>query len=75
VALGAGRQSLDSVIKPEVGLIINKKIGDYVEVGEPLVTVHADSRRAFQNVQSAIRKAYHFSKAPVTPPPLFYETF
>lgn len=75
VALGAGRQSLDSVIKPEVGFIINKKIGDYVEVGEPLVTVHAGSRRAFQNVQSAIRKAYHFSKAPVTPPPLFYETF
>lgn len=75
VALGAGRQSLDSVIQPEVGLIIHKKIGDQVQVGETLVTVHASSRKAFREAQTALRKAYHFSKIPVTPPPLFYETF
>ncbi|HPC36093.1 MAG TPA: thymidine phosphorylase [Candidatus Marinimicrobia bacterium] len=75
VTLGAGRLSLNSVIRPEVGLTINKKIGDYVEVGESLVTVHASSRKSFEEVQSALHKAYHFSKTPVTPPPLFYETF
>lgn len=75
LALGAGRQSLDSVIRPEVGLIINKKIGDRVEAGEPLALIHADSRKAIRETQTAIRQAYQLSGTPVTPPPLFYETF
>jgi len=75
LALGAGRQSLDSVIKPEVGLIINKKIGDRVEAGEPLAIIHAASRQAIRETQTAIRKAYQLSNTPVTSPPLFYETF
>lgn len=75
VALGAGRQSLDSVIKPEVGLIVNKKIGDRVEKGEALVIVHADSRKALREVQAIIQKAYQVALTPITAPPLFYETF
>jgi pyrimidine-nucleoside phosphorylase len=46
--LGAGRERLDSVIDPGVGLVFHKKVGDPVAIGEPVVTVHLGpaSRRA-----------------------------
>ncbi len=37
--LGAGRARVDSNIDPAVGVILHKKVGDRVEVGEPLCTV------------------------------------
>ena len=39
MALGAGRETVDSSIDPSVGILLNKKIGDRVEKGEPLCTV------------------------------------
>jgi pyrimidine-nucleoside phosphorylase len=39
--LGAGRETLASVIDPSVGFVLHKKVGDPVAVGEALVTVHA----------------------------------
>ena len=45
--LGAGRATKDSEIDLAVGLTLHKKIGDPVEKGEPLATIHAnrESRR------------------------------
>jgi pyrimidine-nucleoside phosphorylase len=45
--LGAGRETVASVIDPSVGFVLHKKVGDPVAVGEALVTVHAgpSSRR------------------------------
>ncbi|PKR78908.1 pyrimidine-nucleoside phosphorylase [Halalkalibacillus sediminis] len=40
--LGAGRQTKDSVIDLSVGLVLHKKIGDRVEEGEPLLTIHSN---------------------------------
>lgn len=40
--LGAGRLTKGDAIDHSVGIIIHKKIGDYVNVGEPLVTLHAN---------------------------------
>lgn len=40
LVLGGGRESKDSIIDLSVGLIIHKKIGDYVEEGEPIATLH-----------------------------------
>jgi thymidine phosphorylase len=42
--LGAGRETVDSRIDPAVGLILHKKVGDPVEKGEPLVTLHVNDR-------------------------------
>ena len=39
MALGAGRERVDAGIDPSVGVLLNKKIGDHVEKGEPLCTV------------------------------------
>ncbi|SOC42394.1 pyrimidine-nucleoside phosphorylase [Salinicoccus kekensis] len=41
--LGAGRQTKDDEIDLAVGLMLNKKVGDRVEAGESLVTIHSNT--------------------------------
>ena len=43
--LGAGRATKDSEIDLSVGIVLHKKVGDYVEKGEPLVTIHTNTRK------------------------------
>ncbi|NKI21416.1 pyrimidine-nucleoside phosphorylase [Paenibacillus dendritiformis] len=52
--LGAGRATKDSEIDLAVGLMLNKKIGDRVQAGESLVTIHANR----ENVDDVIEKIY-----------------
>ncbi|MFC7685178.1 pyrimidine-nucleoside phosphorylase [Ureibacillus sp. GCM10028918] len=41
--LGAGRATKESTIDLSVGLVLQKKVGDQVEEGESLVTIHTNS--------------------------------
>jgi pyrimidine-nucleoside phosphorylase len=41
--LGAGRETKDDVINPAVGLLVYKKIGDEIHIGDVLVDIHHDS--------------------------------
>lgn len=43
--LGAGRSKVEDEINMGVGLVLNKKIGDKVKVGESLLTIHADTEK------------------------------
>jgi pyrimidine-nucleoside phosphorylase len=52
--LGAGRATKESIIDLAVGLVLNKKVGDQVQEGESLVTIHANK----ENVQEVIDKLY-----------------
>lgn len=40
--LGAGRETKDSVIDHAAGIVLHKKIGDYVQTGEPILTLHTN---------------------------------
>ncbi len=40
--LGAGRERKDSVINLAVGLVLHKKVGDFVKAGESLLTIHSE---------------------------------
>lgn len=40
--LGAGRQTKDSVIDLSVGIILHKKLGDAVQAGDIICTIHAN---------------------------------
>ncbi len=42
--LGAGRETVDGVIDPAVGIIFKKKIGDYVQKGDVILEVHANQK-------------------------------
>ncbi|PTK38786.1 pyrimidine-nucleoside phosphorylase [Staphylococcus hominis] len=50
--LGAGRQTKDDDIDLSVGIVLNKKVGDKVNVGEPLLTIHSNR----ENVDDVIKK-------------------
>jgi len=52
--LGAGRVTKDSKIDLAVGLVLNKKVGDPVNIGECLVTIHSNR----ENVEDVIEKIY-----------------
>jgi pyrimidine-nucleoside phosphorylase len=54
--LGAGRQTADETIDFAVGLSAIKKIGERVEKGEPLLTVHARTDQALRLVQPLLAK-------------------
>ncbi|MBN2850131.1 MAG: pyrimidine-nucleoside phosphorylase, partial [Erysipelotrichaceae bacterium] len=40
--LGAGRATKEDVINPAVGLVLNKKVGQHVELNDSLVSIHHD---------------------------------
>lgn len=42
--IGAGRNTLEEDIDYEVGLVLNKKVGDYVEKDEELIKVYLNSK-------------------------------
>jgi pyrimidine-nucleoside phosphorylase len=55
--LGGGRQTSDDAIDFAVGLSGIKKIGERVEKGEPLFSVHARTDQALRLVQPLLEKA------------------
>jgi pyrimidine-nucleoside phosphorylase len=72
VALGAGRAKKSDPIDHSVGFLIHKKVGDHVERGEPLFTVHANDAARLAEARQAVLQAYAFSDTKVPPLPLFY---
>lgn len=68
--LGTGRQTKTDNIDPAVGLILRRKVGDYVEQGEPLIQIHASARAKADEVKANLPKAYSFSATPVSQPAL-----
>lgn len=63
--LGGGRETKESSIDLAVGLILNKKVGDFVKKGESLATIHANDRQKFEAAKERFLKAYHIADAPV----------
>jgi thymidine phosphorylase len=55
--LGAGRETVDGIIDPAVGLVFHKKVGDPVAANEPIVTVHVDSRTRLDAALALLRGA------------------
>lgn len=41
--LGAGRATKEDIIDPAVGIVLHKKVGDKVNEGEALLTIHANT--------------------------------
>jgi pyrimidine-nucleoside phosphorylase len=71
-ALGAGRDRLDDVIDPAVGLYLLKKRGDRVKRGETLCQIHWNDSRRLQNALPLIEEAYGIANRPPKPRPLIH---
>ena len=63
--LGGGRATKDSEIDLSVGLVLHKKVGDSVEAGESLATIHASSQEKAAEAAELLRACYSFSPDPV----------
>ena len=68
--LGAGRDRVDANIDPAVGVVLQKKVGDAVQPGEPLGFVHYNDATRFRAVESLLASAFEVSQAPVRKPAL-----
>ena len=72
VLLGGGREKKGDPIDPAVGVVVHKKVGDAVEAGEPVMTVHANDADRLKAVLARLAAAVTVQEAPVEPLPLFY---
>jgi pyrimidine-nucleoside phosphorylase len=75
MALGAGRARVEDRVDPGVGLTVLKKVGDRVEPGEPLCTVHhgRGGTESPEQVAERVRRAYQIGPEVVPLEPLVLE--
>jgi len=73
VALGAGRQRVDSLIDPAVGFTLLRKVGEPVKAGEPVVRVHYNNEGPLKDVKERLLAAYRFGPQAPAPRPLIVE--
>lgn len=71
--LGGGRTKKGDRIDHAVGVTLQAKIGDYVEEGQPLLTVHANDEARVPGAKQRLLAAYQWSDSPVDPPPLLHQ--
>ncbi|WP_010650767.1 pyrimidine-nucleoside phosphorylase [Oceanobacillus massiliensis] len=71
--LGAGRATKESEIDLSVGLVLHKKVGDTVNAGESILTIHSNQ----ENVDEVIDKLYQsisITQGKAEAPSLIYTT-
>lgn len=73
VTLGAGRAKKSDPIDHAVGFVIHCKVGDQVEKGTPLFTIHANDESKLTEARDTVLAAHQFSNEQIGPLPLFYE--
>jgi len=73
VDLGAGRARKDDPIDHAVGLVIHHAVGDRVQKGEALFTIHANDPAKLAAARERVLAAHGFSRQRVRPLPLFYQ--
>jgi pyrimidine-nucleoside phosphorylase/thymidine phosphorylase len=71
--LGAGRARMESPIDHAVGVVVHKKVGDPVDIGEPLCTLFVNDESRLEEAQAMIRHAYAIGPEPAAPAPLIVE--
>jgi len=63
VLLGGGRAKKEDSVDPAVGIMVHKKIGNRVAVGEPLCTIYYNSAERVASAASLIEKSYTIQAA------------
>ncbi len=66
--LGGGRATKESAIDLAVGVVLEKKLGDRVEKGESLATIHASDAQKAQQAAEMLRGCFSFSQSEVQRP-------
>jgi pyrimidine-nucleoside phosphorylase len=72
VELGGGRAKKGDSIDHAVGVIVHRKVGDSMQAGEPLFTIHANDKMKLASAGKRLLAAVEWSDLPVEPLPLSY---
>jgi len=71
--LGGGRAKKGDAVDHAVGVVLQAKIGERVEKGQSLLTLHANDEATLAEAQERLLAAYTWSDDPVSPPPLTHQ--
>src|SRR5579863_117569 len=72
--LGAGRFKKGDQIDHRTGFVLQAKVGDCLNAGEPLVEIHARTIEEVEAIRETLLACYTWSEAPVEVGPLIYDT-
>jgi len=64
VVLGGGREKKEDSIDPAVGLVLHKKVGERVEKGDVLCTLHYNAESRATRARQMILESYRIGEAP-----------
>jgi pyrimidine-nucleoside phosphorylase len=73
VELGGGRAKKTDLVDFAVGIMIHHKVGDRLEKGQPLFTIHANDETKLAKARQDLLSAHSWSEKPVLELPLFYD--
>lgn len=71
--LGGGRAKKEDAIDYGVGVVVHKKVGDYVKKDDVIATIHANDLTKFEEVKNTILDAYQLVKDEIKKPTLIYD--
>lgn len=74
VRLGAGRETKESPIDHSAGIVLTKKVGALVNIGDTLAVLHANDAAFFSPAEQYLDLAYTFSETKPTKEPLIFKT-
>ena len=73
VILGAGREKKDDIIDMTAGIILNKKTGDKIKMGDIIATLYTNNKNSLKSSKEKFIKAVEFSDEKPICIPLIYE--
>jgi pyrimidine-nucleoside phosphorylase/thymidine phosphorylase len=65
VILGGGRERKEDSVDPAVGIVLHKKVGDAVSVGEPLATIHYNAETRAVRARQLLERSYRIADSPL----------
>jgi thymidine phosphorylase len=73
VVLGGGREKKEDTVDPSVGIVLQRKVGDQVAVGDPLCTVYFNSESKAASAKKLLLDSYQIeSVSPTQKKPLVH---
>ena len=70
--LGAGRETKEDELDLSAGIILKKKVGDFVNEGDTLAVMHFNREEKFEDAKKRFKNAYIISEEKAEPKKLIY---
>ena len=70
--MGAGRRTKEDVIDPAVGFVLKIRLGDYVQKGQAIATLHSKDEESFREAEKGMQEVIRYCDVRPSPAPLIY---